>query len=183
MALHAQMGPSGSALPDATGWPPGLASDADRERFARYADALAFYEGGQWLGKQRRGEARLTFNYARALVRKVASYVFPAPVTFSVPEPAEPGNAEAASRAERALTDLAAELDLARLDVELCVDGAVLGDAAIKVTWDATAMGGTGRPLVAPVDPATLVAAWAPDNPRRVLRVAQVYTLTGAGNT
>ena len=78
--LHAQMGPGGSALPDATGWPPGLASDADRERFARYADALAFYEGGQWLGKRRRGEARLTFNYARALVRKVASYVFPAPV-------------------------------------------------------------------------------------------------------
>src|SRR5215207_6507077 len=66
-------------------WPPGMVSAADRERFARYAEARAFYDGAQWLGRRRRGEIRLTVNYARALVRKIASYVFSAPVTFSVP--------------------------------------------------------------------------------------------------
>ncbi len=58
----------------------------DRARLARYAEALAFYEGDQWTGRRVRGETRLTFNYARALVRKVASYVFSGPVTFSVTE-------------------------------------------------------------------------------------------------
>ena len=160
---------------DPAGWPTGLLTAADRERFARYAEALAFYGGDQWLGRGRRGEPRLTFNYARALVRKAAAYVFPGPVTFTVPALA--GSEETASRAERALANLGAELDLARLDVELCVDGAVLGDAAVKVTWDANA----GCPVVAPVDPATLVAAVAPDDPRRLLRLTQVYGLTGEG--
>jgi len=164
---------SGPGVADLGAWPVGLVGEADRARFARYAEALAFFEGAQWAGPRRRGETRLTFNYARALARKVAAYVFPAPVTFSVPSQ---GDDAAASRAERALAELAAELDLGRLDGELCVDGAVLGDAAIKVTWDAAA----ARPVVAPVDPATLVAAWAPDNPRRVLRIAQLYALPGA---
>jgi hypothetical protein len=153
-------------------WPTGLATEDDRLRFARYAEALAFYEGDQWLGKRRRGEARLTFNYARTLVRKVAAYVFPTPVTFSVPSQ---GDDAAANRAERALADAIAENDLARLDVELCVEASVLGDAALKVTWDAIAR----VPVVAAVDPTTLVAWWAPDNPRHVYRLAQVYGMTG----
>ena len=47
------------------------------------------------------------------------------------------GNA-AANRAERALAETIAANDLARLDVELCIEASVLGDAALKVTWDAT---------------------------------------------
>ena len=70
---------------EAAAWPPELLTPADRERFARYEEALCFYHGEQWRGRPRRGETRLTFNYARALVRKVAAYVFPAPVTFTVP--------------------------------------------------------------------------------------------------
>ena len=66
-------------------WPPHLLTAHERARFARYAEALAFFEGGQWLGRPRRGEPRLTFNYARAVLRKTAAYVFPAPATFSVP--------------------------------------------------------------------------------------------------
>jgi hypothetical protein len=174
-------GVNGGTITDLGSWPRGLVTSDDRARFARYAEATAFYEGDQWLSKRRRGEARLTFNYGRGLVRKVASYVFPAPVTFSVPERGDDAASQAAaSRAERALADVAAELDLGRLDIELCVDGSVLGDAAIKVTWDAAAAGGRGGPVVAPVDPATLVATWAPDNPRRVLRVTQLYALSGA---
>src|SRR5215207_6240090 len=91
-------------------WPEGISTPEDRARLARYAEALAFYEGDQWLGRRQRGEVRLTFNYARALLRKVASYSFPAPVTFSVPAdeetppsggrwPKGPEGAEAASRA------------------------------------------------------------------------------------
>jgi hypothetical protein len=48
-------------------------------------EAAAFADGAQWLGAPRRGETRLTLNYARALVRKTAAYVFPGPVTFRVP--------------------------------------------------------------------------------------------------
>lgn len=144
---------------DAAGWPPGVLRQADRERFAAYAEALRFYQGTQWRDRPRRGEARLTLNYARSLVRKVAAYVFPAPVTFRVrDEVVDQGGAagaratEEANRAERVLAETVTRLDLPRLDIELCIDGAVLGDAAVKVTWDAVA----NSPLVAPVDPATL---------------------------
>ncbi len=75
----------GGGVADLGAWPPGLVGEADRARYARYAEALAFFEGAQCAGPRRRGETRLTFNYARALARKVAAYVFPAPVTFSVP--------------------------------------------------------------------------------------------------
>ncbi|CAA9568786.1 MAG: phage portal protein, SPP1 [uncultured Thermomicrobiales bacterium] len=156
--------------------------DPDSARFARYRDALAFYEGDQWAERSRRGETRLTVNYARTLVRKVASYLFPAPVGFSVP-PMVAGDAAAeaaAHRAERLLADLAARLGLGQLDLDLAIEAAVLGDAVMKVTWDAGADGGAGAPVVAAVDPAALLAWWAPDNPRRLLRVTHGYGLTGA---
>lgn len=151
----------------------GMTTDDDQHRFARYAEALAFYEGEQWQGKRRRGETRLTFNYARTLVRKIAAYVFPAPVTFSVPSH---GDESVANRAEQRLTDAITENDLARLDVELCIEASVLGDAALKVTWDTTRQ----VPVIVAVDPATVVAWWATDNPRNVDRVAQAYGMTGA---
>lgn len=171
--------PDGSVPPGSSdaAWPPGLVTPADRERFARYAEARAFYEGAQWAGRRRRGETRLTANYARALVRKIASYVFPAPVTFSVPAPT-PDLAAAAARAELALARVAGDLDLARLDVELATESAVLGDAALKVTWDAI----EGTPVVAAVDPAGLIVQTAPDNPRRIEEIAQLYGLTGAAS-
>ena len=169
-------------------WPPHLLTADDRARFARYAEALAFRDGAQWLGRPRRGETRLTFNYARAVVRKTAAYVFPAPVTFTVPA-ATAGDEVLANAAEQALASLAAELDFGRLDVDLCIEASTLGDAAVKVTWDPA----LARPEVAPVDPATLAVATAPDNPRRMRSLTQVYALaeedasalfglTGAGN-
>ena len=198
----------------------------DRARLAGYAEALAFYRGEQWPGRRQRGETRLTFNYARTLLRKVSSYVFSGPVSFSVPDrpagtgvkwamagglerpslagrggatddpagaagpvPGEtrpPGPVEAgatraaAARAEAALAALVAELDLPRLDAALCLDAAVTGDAALKVTWDPAAASGQGRPVVAAVDPATLVAWWAPDDPRRTTAIEHTYGLPGA---
>jgi len=161
----------------------------DTERLNRYRQYLDFYEGQQWDRRRRGGETRLTINYARALVRKVASYVFPEPVVFSVPESEE---------AERALNELAAEQDWHGLDYQTLVDAAVLGDGAFKVTWEAGALtpspspavrerggeagvrAGSGRPLVTAVDPATLWAWTRPDNVRELTRVMQRYTLSAA---
>jgi len=154
-------------------WPPHVLTAEDRLRFARYAEALDFFEGAQWLGRPRRGESRLVFNYVRALVRKTAAYVFPAPVTFTVPPD---GDDAMANAAELTLAALCAELDLGRLDVDCCIEAATLGDAAVKVTWDAA----LARPEVAPVDPATLAVTTAPDNPRRMRSITQVYALDEA---
>jgi hypothetical protein len=151
-------------------WPAGVLSANDHARFARYAEALAFVDGAQWLGRPRRGDTRLTVNYARAVVRKTAAYVFPAPVTFTIPAR---GDEQIANTAERHLATLCGDLDLNQLDVQLCIAASIAGDAAVKVTWDATAR----RPEVAPVDPATLAVRTAPDNPRRVRAVTQVYAL------
>ena len=156
--------------------------DPDSARFGRYREALAFYEGDQWLERSRRGETRLTVNYARTLLRKVASYLFPAPVVHSVP-PLIPGDAAseaAAYRAEALLADLSGRLGLGQLDLDLAIEAAVLGDAVMKVTWDAGADDGAGAPVVAAVDPAAVLAWWAPDNPRRLVRVTHGYGLPGA---
>ncbi|HUZ29517.1 MAG TPA: phage portal protein [Solirubrobacteraceae bacterium] len=144
----------------------------DVERMQRYRGMLDFYEGTQWQRRARAGETQLTINYARALVRKAASYVFPAPVLFSVPTATGLSDAQAAA-AETALNELHAGMDLYGLDVQTLVDAAVLGDGAFKVTWDVAAK----QPLVTSVDPAGLWAWTAPDNVRELVRVAQRYTL------
>nr|MBA3274919.1 phage portal protein [Chloroflexia bacterium] len=122
------------------------------------------------------GESRLVLNYARALIRKTASYVFPGPVSFSALVPTDdPASREAGNVAERLLASLVSELDLARLDLALAIDASVLGDAAIKVTWNQQ----RGITRVAAVDPGALVARWAPDDPRSLEAVTHVYGLTG----
>ncbi len=157
-------------------------ADPDSARFGRYREALAFYEGDQWLERSRRGETRLTVNYARTLLRKVASYLFPAPVGFSVAAlvPGDAASDAAAARAESLLAGLTGRLGLGQLDLDLAIEAAVLGDAVMKVTWDAAADDGVGAPVVAAVDPAAVLAWWAPDNPRRLVRVTQGYGLPGA---
>jgi hypothetical protein len=139
----------------------------DHDRLARYRQYLDFYQGNQWDRPPRPGETRLTVNYARALVRKLASFVFSQPVTFSVP---------ASPAAERYLNQLAQEQDWHALDEQTLIDAAVLGDGAFKVTWDAQA----GQPRVSAIDPATLFAWVAPDNVRQLTRVAQRYWLPAA---
>jgi hypothetical protein len=142
-------------------------SAADRARWARYRDYLAFWEGRQWTDRARPGETRLTLNYARALVRKVTSVLFSRPVRYNVPESAA---------AERYLARLAREDDWAGLDDAAALDAAVLGDAAFKVTWDAARR----RPRVTPIDPAQLVVATRPDDARKVVAVAHEYPLEPA---
>ena len=38
----------------------------DTDRLRAYSESLGFYAGGQWAGRSRRKERRLTFNYARS---------------------------------------------------------------------------------------------------------------------
>ena len=106
----------------------------------------SFFDGEQWLGRPLRSETRLTFNYARALTRKIASYVYAGPVRFSV---LPNGTDDAvANRAELALGQVIRTNGLDQLDLDLCIAASVLGDAAVKVTWDARAgrpVGGRGR--------------------------------------
>jgi hypothetical protein len=158
-----------------TTWPDDLATDADRARFARYRRAITFVEGQQWTERARRGESRLTMNYARTLLRKTASYVFPAPVRFAVsPRTDTAGDTAAAGAAEQWLNRLDGMLGLSRLDLALANDVAVLGDGVLKVTWRA----GMDRPRVTAVDPAAIVARTEPDDPTAVIEIAHRYGVT-----
>lgn len=164
-------------------WPPGVLTPADEARFGQYAAALAFYRGSQWATPARRGTKpgqthQLVFNYARTVLRKTTSYVFPAPVAFSV-MPSAGADEVTANRAEQVLAATIRDLDLARLDLALGLDASVLGDAAVKVTWDAA----RGRPRVVAVNPATLVVRTAADDPRAVRAVTHAYALGGADLT
>jgi hypothetical protein len=142
----------------------------DGARRARYREYLDFYEGNQWQGRPLPGERRLTINYARALVRKCVSYLFPEPVTVAVsPEGSDATARERARRAEEALARVYAENDLAAVDFDAAVDAAVLGDGAFKVVWDEAAR----RPAVTAVDVQGLSAWWEADDPRRLIRVVQ----------
>lgn len=142
----------------------------DAARLARYRDYLDFFEGRQWTGRPLPGERRLTVNYARVLIRKLVSYIFPEPVSFSVVPDGDSADAhQRAHRAEQALAAVYAENDLATVDFTAAVDAAVLGDGGFKVTWDASA----NRPAVTAVDMRGIAAWWDTDDPRRVTRVVQ----------
>jgi hypothetical protein len=157
-----------STHPRPSGWLDGR----DIERFNRYRTYLDFYAGQQWAGRRRAGETRLTFNYARTLVQKSVSYLFPRPVTFNVVPDSDQQDA-AARRAERALNAVYARHDQHTIDFQSALDSAVLGDGAFKVSWSHR----RGAPLVAPVDPSMLWAWWEPDNPNEIYRVVQRYTI------
>lgn len=145
----------------------------DQARSAGYRQWQSFFDGEQWTGRRSRGETRLTFNYARALTRKIASYVYAGPVSFSVL--ANGQDETVANQAERVLGQAMRANGLDRLDLDLCISASVLGDAAIKVTWDAR----LGRPVIVAVDPSGLTVWTAGDDPRRVERLEHGYWLAG----
>jgi len=145
----------------------------DVERLRAYADNLAFYQGEQWLGVQRRRERRLTFNYAKALVEKTTSYLISG-ITFAVdPVDPSPEAAERARAAEQALLEVYEANQLAQLDFDTELDTAVLGDGAFKVTWDAAER----RVRVSAPDVQGLFVWWLGDDVSRVWRVASRYRL------
>ncbi len=161
-------------MPEAT--LPQQLKNRDPERLRRYREQLDFYHGRQWPGTPRRRERRLTFNYARALVDKVTSYLLTG-VDFAVdpPEGMAPEEGRAlANRTEQALRRVWEENALDQLDFETEIDAAILGDAAFKVTWDPAER----RVRVTAPDVQGLFAWWRGDDPARVWRVASRYVLS-----
>jgi len=157
---------------------PALLHDLDRERRDRYREYLAFYEGRQWLGRARRGERRLTFNYAKALIDKVTSYL----LTGSSVQVDGGDSVEGRGRAreaERAMRAAEAVNGLAQLDYETELDCAVLGDACYKVTWDEL----SGGVRVTAPDVQGIFAWREPGDPGRVTAIASQYRLPGNGES
>ncbi|MCH8814292.1 MAG: phage portal protein [Chloroflexi bacterium] len=147
---------------------------ADSERLRLYRENLDFYQGNQWSEPRRRRDRRLTFNYAKAVIEKTASYAMSG-VSFVVdPIDEEEGSAERARRAEAALRDVYESNHLEQLDFDNEIDCSVLGDAAYKVIWDAS----EERVRVTAPDVQGLFVSWAGDDPSHVWRVASRYDLT-----
>ena len=144
----------------------------DEARMRRYRDNLAFYGGQQWEGRARRGERRLTFNYAKALVDKVTSYLLNGQSVQVAGRDGESADVRGrARRAERALREVEAANAVAQLDFETELDCAVLGDAAYKVTWDAA----DGGVRISAPDVQGIFAWRRPDDPARVVALASQY--------
>src|SRR3989304_50780 len=106
----------------------------DSARLRSYHENLDFYNGQQWTGNQRRRERRLTFNYAKAFVEKVTSYLM-SELNFSVDATDKTAESrERARRAEDALYQVYEANNLQQLDFDTEIDTAILGDGCFKVT-------------------------------------------------
>ena len=149
-------------------------SRMDSERLRSYRQNLDFYSGQQWPGSPRRGERRLTVNYAKAFTEKVTSYLMGG-LSFAVdPLQDTPEARQRARRSEQALRGVYAANSLEQLDFDTELDCAVLGDGCFKVTWDVE----EGRVRVTSPDVQGLYAWWAGDDLSRVWRVASRYRLS-----
>ena len=146
----------------------------DLDRIKNYERLLDFYHGQQWEGRERRGEKRLTFNYAKVFIDKVASYLMSG-VTFAV-DPAEDTDEARASaqNAETTLYRVYEDNNLEQLDLETEIDCAILGDACYKVIWDNEAK----QVRVTAPDIQGIYAWWRGDDVSRLWRVASKYSLS-----
>ena len=146
----------------------------DRERMRGYKDLLEFYQGKHWPGRERWGEKRLTFNYARIFIDKLTSYLMTG-VNYTVEALHDtPEDRAQAEKAEKALAEVYEENGLEQLDYETETDCAVLGDACYKVVWDAE----QERVKVTAPDIQGIYAWWLGDDLSRVWRVASRYALS-----
>ncbi|MFH1648050.1 MAG: phage portal protein [Chloroflexota bacterium] len=146
----------------------------DLERMKGYQELLDFYGGRQWEGRERRGERRLIFNYARVFVEKITAYLMTG-ISFAVdPFQDSDETRERAGKAEAALYKVYADNQLEQLDLETEIDCAVLGDACYKVIWDAAEK----RVRVTAPDVQGLYAWSSGDDISRVWRVASRYRLS-----
>ena len=146
----------------------------DAERLRAYQENLAFYDGsGQWQGRPRGRERRLTFNYARVTLDKVTSYLMADLRSTVPPANASPEERDRSRFAEELLAEVAEVNNLDQLDFDTELDTAVLGDGAYKVTWDAEEQ----RVRITAPDVQGLFAWWVGDDVNRVWRVASRYRL------
>ncbi|MDI6815267.1 MAG: phage portal protein [Dehalococcoidales bacterium] len=144
------------------------------DRIKTYKELLDFYHGVHWEGRERRGEKRLTFNYAKVFIDKVTSYLMSG-INFIVDAVDDSDEARArARRAEQALYQVYEENNLEQLDFETEIDCAILGDACYKVIWDAQAK----QVRITAPDVQGIYVWWLGDDTSRVWRVASKYSLT-----
>jgi hypothetical protein len=146
----------------------------DLDRIKGYKELLDFYHGRQWEGRERRGERRLIFNYAKVFVEKITSYLMTG-INFAA-DPVEDSD-EARARArkvESALYQVYEDNQLEQLDLETEIDCAVLGDACYKVIWDTAEK----RVRVTAPDVQGIYAWCSGDDISRVWRVASRYILS-----
>ena len=138
---------------------------------SRYREYLDYHEGRRG-GPPRRGRERVhTFNYARAIVEKGASYLVTDHRPLVHPLANGVDDRREAVAAEALLHDTWEAKDLARLDIETEIDTATLGDGAFKMTWDEQEQ----RIIVSSPDVQGLFVWWHGDDVRRVHRVAARY--------
>ena len=153
---------------------PSQLSRMDIERMRGYRELLDFYYGQQWEGRQRRGDRRLIFNYAKVFVEKIASYLMTG-INFAV-EPGEDTQdaATRARKAEQALYRVYEDNHLEQLDLETEIDCAVLGDGCYKVIWNAAEK----KVRVTAPDVQGIFAWCSGDDISRVWRIASRYKLS-----
>src|SRR5690242_11983475 len=147
-------------------------STMDRQRLRDYQLNLDFYAGRQWPVQRRNlRQRRLTFNYARTLVDKAASFLL-AGAGFAI-DAESPEDAARAARRERVLRAIYEQNDLQALDFDSEIDCAVLGDGCFKVVWDPE----QAQVRVTAPD-ITGVYVWLyPDDHQRFWRLAHRYTV------
>ncbi len=146
----------------------------DTDRLRGYRELLDFYYGAHWEGRARWGEKRLTFNYAKVVIDKVASYLMSG-VNFAVDPVEDSDGARAkAQKAEAALYQVYEDNSLEQLDFETETDCAILGDACYKVIWD---QGSKSVRITVP-DIQGIYVWRLGDDALSIWRVASKYTLT-----
>ena len=146
----------------------------DMDRIKSYKELLDFYHGQQWGGRERRGERRLIFNYAKAFIDKITSYLMSG-INFAVDAVEDSDEARAKARkAEAALYRLYEDDNLEQLDLETEIDCAIMGDACYKIIWDTTEK----KVRVTAPDVQGIYAWWLGDDTSRVWRVASKYSLS-----
>ena len=145
----------------------------DTERINGYRELLDFYHGMHWVGRERRGEKRLTFNYARVFIDKLTSYLMSG-IKFAVEPREDSADARAkALAAESLLHRIYEENNLEQLDLETEIDCSILGDAAFKVTWDPE----NKKVKISAPDIQGIYSWHTGDDVSRVWRVAARYNL------
>jgi hypothetical protein len=156
---------------------PAQLRNRDHARLRAYAENLAFYNGNQWEAGNPRRERRLTFNYAKTLIQKTTSYLLLGRTNVVEPDDQSDAAHARAAEVETALAQVADQNALDQLDFDTELDAAIVGDAAYKVFWDPK----DNRVRVTAPDPAGLFAWHWPDDPSRLWRVANRYTLDPDG--
>ncbi len=139
-----------------------------------YQELIDFYYGRQWAGRERRGERRLIFNYAKVFIDKMTSYLMSG-IHFAVDAAEDSERArDSARQAEEDLYRVYEENNLEQLDLETEIDCAILGVACYKVIWDMAEK----KVRVTPPDIQGIYAWWLGDYTSRVSRVASRYILS-----